>query len=53
MLLAAKADVALASRSSKTALHYVADYNGDLDLAKRLIAAKAPINVRDGSKKTR
>ena len=52
VLLAAKADVALASRSGKTALHYVADYNGDLDLAKRLIAAKAPINVRDGSKKT-
>ena len=52
VLLAAKADVALASRSGKTALHYVADYNGNLDLAKRLIAAKAPINVRDGSKKT-
>ena len=52
VLLEAKADVALASRSGKTALHYVADYNGNLDLAKRLIAAKAPINVQDGRKRT-
>ena len=52
VLLEAKADVALASRSGKTALHYVADYNGNLDLAKRLIAGQAPINTKDGRKRT-
>ena len=43
VLLEAKADIAAASKSGKTALHYVANYNGNLDLAKLLLDAEAPV----------
>jgi ankyrin repeat protein len=52
VLLDAKADIASASKSGKTALHYVAHYSGNLDLAKRLLEAGAPVNARDGRNKT-
>jgi ankyrin repeat protein len=52
VLLEAKADIGLASKSGKTALHYVAYYNGNLDLAKLLLDAGANPNVLDKRKKT-
>ena len=52
VLLEAKAAVAAASKSGKTALHYVANYNGKLDLAKLLLDAAADPNVLDKRKKT-
>ena len=52
VLLEAKAAVAAASKSGKTALHYVADYNGNLDLAKALLDAGAAVNAKDGKNKT-
>ena len=52
VLLEAKAAVAAASKSGKTALHYVANYNGNLDLAKLLLDAEAPVNAKDGKNKT-
>ena len=52
VLLEAKADIAAASKSGKTAMHYVAYYNGNLDLAKLLLDAEAPVNAKDGKNKT-
>ena len=52
VLLEAKAAVAAASKSGKTALHYVANYKGKLDLAKLLLDAAADPNVLDKRKKT-
>ena len=52
ILLKARADIAIPSKSVKTALHYIAYYNGNLDLAKLLLDAEAPVNLRDGRNKT-
>jgi ankyrin repeat protein len=52
VLLEAKADIAIASKSGKTALHDVAYYKGSIDLAKLLIDAGAPVNVMDKRRKT-
>ena len=52
ILLEAEADIAVASKSGKTALHYVSYYSGNADLAKLLINAGSPINILDGRNKT-
>jgi len=51
-LLEAKADVALAGRGGKTALHYAAYHKGSIDLAKLLLDAGAPVNALDKRRKT-